>query len=142
MKRFIIFLLTITLGISSCQKHYEDKDFNFFWIEKDYPSRYGKVGIYFGLNGLGYPFELDKDEFITSFYYGRYDYPCDEISCNQFEYVIKADTIKMENASYLYKFTHADTLVLYSLNTDWPVTRKFYKDGKNTMKIREKFKLN
>ena len=137
----VIILLTITLGISSCHKQHEVKDFNFFWIEKDYPSDYGKVGIYFAPDSIGYPFELDKDEFITSFYYGRCDYPCQEISCNNFEYVIDADTITMENTNYLYQFTEEDTLMLYSLNKDWPVTRKFYKDGKNTMKIRQQFKL-
>lgn len=139
--RVILFIVTITLGITSCNKKYEAKDFNYFWIEKDFPWRYGKVGIYFSLDSFGYPFELDKDEFITSFYYGRCDYPCQEISCNNFEYVINGDTISMENTNYLYKFTDEDTLVLYSLNEDLPVARKFYKDGKNTMNIRKKFKL-
>lgn len=137
----VIFLITLVLGITSCQKPYDAKDFNFFWIEKDYPSDYGKVGIYFAADSTAYPFELDKDEFITSFYYGRSDCPCQEISCNNFEYVIKADTISMETTDYLYKFRDEDTLVLYSLKKDLPVTRKFYKDGKNTMKIRKQFKL-
>ncbi|MDI1233893.1 MAG: hypothetical protein PSX81_06410 [bacterium] len=140
--RLILFLFTITIGIFSCNKKNTVKDLNFFWIEKDFPSRYGKVGIYFGLDSLGYPFELDKDEFITSFYYyHRNDAPCDDITCNQFDYSVNGDTIRMEHTTYLFKFTYEDTLVLYSIERDWPFTRKFYKDGKNTMNIRKKFKL-
>ena len=138
----VILLITLTLGISSCHDQHDVKDLNFFWVEKDYPSDYGKVGIYFAQDSVGYPFELDKDEFITSFYYGRYDCPCQEISCNNFEYIINADTISISKTDYLYKFTDEDTLVLYSLSKDLPATRKFYKDGKNTMKIRKQFKLN